>query len=348
MKMIAVSSAVILTMLTGCQSTHSNQIDSTNEKGIKHPSFAVYNIEKQAAADLKQQAEELALLSERYCASDNLSLSELQASWRKSQHLWMHLQGQERGPQEALSLGWSIQFWPDKKNTTGRKMSALVKSGKSYRAAELLEQSVTVQGLSALEWLFFDVNSPAIKQDTNAACRLLPAVTQAFETNAGTINAAWQTNPWLSMDDSAWTAEYIALMNNQLEYAISKFVRPMANIGKPRPYFAESWRSKQSLTNLKFNLQALRSLYLADGSGLDNRLRELGYVDLADRVLSQFDSIINGWPDHSDLFDSLQTKPGYRDALLIKNKLDQLKYLMHDEVAVELGVVIGFNSTDGD
>ncbi|POB68772.1 iron-regulated protein A, partial [Vibrio vulnificus] len=35
-------------------------------------------------------------------------------------------------------------------------------------------------------------------------------------------------------------------------------------------------------------------------------------------------------------------------ALTQLRKLEQLKYLIHDEVAVELGVVIGFNATDGD
>jgi predicted lipoprotein len=44
----------------------------------------------------------------------------------------------------------------------------------------------------------------------------------------------------------------------------------------------------------------------------------------------------------------LQTKEGYRDALSQYNKLDQLKYLLHEEVAVTLGVVLGFNSSDGD
>ncbi|MBF4301886.1 iron-regulated protein A, partial [Vibrio anguillarum] len=43
-----------------------------------------------------------------------------------------------------------------------------------------------------------------------------------------------------------------------------------------------------------------------------------------------------------------QTKTGYREVLALYNKFEQLNYLLHDEVAVELGVVIGFNATDGD
>jgi predicted lipoprotein len=44
----------------------------------------------------------------------------------------------------------------------------------------------------------------------------------------------------------------------------------------------------------------------------------------------------------------LQTKQGYRNAYSQYNKLEQLKYLIHEEVAIELGVIIGFNATDGD
>ena len=44
----------------------------------------------------------------------------------------------------------------------------------------------------------------------------------------------------------------------------------------------------------------------------------------------------------------LQSKEGYRVAYAQYNKLEQLKYLIHEEVAIKLGVVIGFNATDGD
>jgi predicted lipoprotein len=54
------------------------------------------------------------------------------------------------------------------------------------------------------------------------------------------------------------------------------------------------------------------------------------------------------WPEENSLFEALQTVDGYRMVLAQYNKLEQLKYLIHEEVAIELGVVIGFNATDGD
>ncbi|MGC9550220.1 imelysin family protein, partial [Vibrio metoecus] len=121
-----------------------------------------------------------------------------------------------------------------------------------------------------------------------------------------------------------------------------------ANIGQPRPYFSESWRSKTSLSNMRDNLLAIQALYHADGQGLDAMLREQDMATTADRVSAQLAGIIETWPQQASLFDMLQTKAGYREVLVLRDKFEQLNYLLHDEVAVGLGVVIGFNATDGD
>ncbi|SBT15438.1 Imelysin [Vibrio celticus] len=102
------------------------------------------------------------------------------------------------------------------------------------------------------------------------------------------------------------------------------------------------------MTQLKANVAALEKLYLAEGNGLDGLLREKGLNDLADRVAAQFTLTLDTWPTDSSLFTLLQSKEGYREVLTQYNKLERLKYLIHEEVAIELGVVIGFNATDGD
>jgi predicted lipoprotein len=129
---------------------------------------------------------------------------------------------------------------------------------------------------------------------------------------------------------------------------MKKMSRPLANFGQPRPYFAESWRSETSMLNLKANIEALQALYIANDNGLDKLLRQRGKSELADSIRQQFTMTIETWPTEQSLFDLLQSKDGYRLAYSNYNKLEQLKYLIHEEVAIELGVVIGFNATDGD
>ena len=338
--------------VTGCQSSGEPNSMSDKNSGYvadttEHISSNVYLTEFNAAVNFATQASELESAVESYCQTDVITLDQLKSEWQQTMTAWMALQGQERGPAKALEESWNVQFWPDKKNTTGLKMSQLNQQNKRWTQQDIALQSVTVQGLGALEWSFYDKASPLLT-DKASGCQSVTAIAQNLAVKSSTIASAWQVNPWTSLDEKQWESEYIALMTNQLDYSMKKLSRPMAKIGKPRPYFSESWRAQTSMTQLKANVVALEALYLAGGKGLDAILREQGHQDLADRVFSQFEQTIETWPEQASLFELLQTKEGYRLVLSQYNKLEQLKYLIHEEVAIELGVVIGFNATDGD
>ncbi|ACH67176.1 imelysin family protein [Aliivibrio fischeri] len=333
-KYLLLSSTVLL---TACQSTSQT---STSNEMIEQ----VYVIEQQSAQRLAESSLQLAQKFESYCVKQ-ADKREVEEQWQQTMHSWMALQGQERGPEAALALNWNIQFWPDKKNTTGRKMSQLLQQNQNWNSELIQQQSVTTQGLGAVEWLLFDKSSTLPKPE---ACQLGNAITRNLALNTQKIEQAWQVNPWSEFDQTMWLNEYIALLANQLDYSMKKLSRPLAKIGQPRPYFAESWRSEKSLTWLKYNVEAMRTLYIANGVGLDNYLRKQGHAELADRINDHFDSTLASWPASSSLFAALQTKSGYQDTLSLYNKLEYLKYLIHEEVAIELNIVIGFNATDGD
>lgn len=335
-----------LLLMSGCQTgqvytpsqSHSPELTS-------HDSQSVYEVEFAAVEAFFRATIELNHEFGRYCAQGG-ELWNIKQQWHQATLAWMALQGQERGPTKALERSWNVQFWPDKKNTTGRKMQNLIASQKRYTAEDIAEQSVTVQGLGAIEWLLYEEVSN-LPTDT-MVCETGVAISENLVNHADGIRKAWSTNPWKSLDNQAWLAEYLALLSNQLDYSIKKLSRPMAKVGKPRPYFAESWRSQTSMSNLKANIEALEALYIAGGNGLDRLLREDGHVALADRIMNQFDTMLVTWPSESSLFQLLQSKQGYQQIFAQYNKLTQLKYLIHEEVAIELGVVIGFNATDGD
>ncbi|MGN2610417.1 imelysin family protein [Aliivibrio fischeri] len=333
-KYLLLSSTVLF---TACQSTSQT---STSNEMIEQ----VYVIEQQLAQRLAESSLQLAQKFESYCVKQ-VDKREVEEQWQQTMHSWMALQGQERGPEAALALNWNIQFWPDKKNTTGRKMSQLLQQDLSWNSQLIQQQSVTTQGLGAVEWLLFDQSSTLPKSE---ACQLGNAITRNLALNTQKIEQAWQVNPWSEFDQTMWLNEYIALLANQLDYSMKKLSRPLAKIGQPRPYFAESWRSEKSLMWLKYNVEAMRTLYIANGVGLDNYLRKQGHAELADRINDHFDSTLASWPASSSLFAALQTKSGYQDTLSLYNKLEYLKYLIHEEVAIELNIVIGFNATDGD
>ena len=330
--------------VTACQ---TNSVpEAVKPEQTNSVSQSVYEIEHMYAQQFLKQTTELKSTFQAFCEQPEADKGRVKQQWHQTMQAWMKLQGQERGPEAALEQSWNIQFWPDKKNTTGRKMSALTSNDKQWTQQQIATQSVTVQGLGALEWLLYDSKSPLIQEQES--CSTGVAITENLHHNAKIIASAWSENPWKALTDKEWTSEYLSLLSNQLEYSMKKLSRPLAKIGQPRPYFAESWRSETSYANLKSNLQGLQALYFADGKGLDARLRDMDKVALADRISNQFSVALETWPEDQSLFASLKNKEGYRTALAQYNKLEYLKHLIHEEVAIELGVVIGFNATDGD
>ncbi|MGF1750419.1 imelysin family protein [Vibrio cionasavignyae] len=338
-------------LLVGCGATSevqrsaSSPPEALQPEQTHHVSQHVYELEHQSAVQFNLSMDSLYQQSQAYCQQTE-SIASVERAWQKGMEQWMWLQGQERGPTQALEQNWNIQFWPDKKNTTGRKMTAASQRD-SWSVAAIKDESVTVQGLGAVEWLLFDPKSN-LETNPSSSCSLLIAITGALTERSGVIVQAWSVNPWSALDDKAWTAEYLALLTNQLDYSMKKLSRPLAKVGAAKPYFSESWRSQTSMMHLRANVEALQSLYMANGQGLDLILRESGASELAVRIDHQFKSILETWPASSSLFELLQNKDGYRMVLNQYNKLEQLRYLMSEEAAIKLGVVIGFNATDGD
>ncbi|MCW8346998.1 imelysin family protein [Vibrio sp. ZSDZ65] len=338
-------------LLVGCGATSevhqsaSSPFEPLQPEQTQHVSQHVYELEHQSAVNFYLAMGNLHQQSQAYC-QQNEAIDSVERAWQKGMEQWMWLQGQERGPTQALEQNWNIQFWPDKKNTTGRKMThASLRD--HWSVAAIKDESVTVQGLGAVEWLLFDPKSN-LKTNLSSSCSLLIAITGALTERSATIVQAWSVNPWSTLDDKAWTTEYLALLTNQLDYSMKKLSRPLAKIGAAKPYFSESWRSQTSMMHLRANIEALQSLYLANGQGLDLILRESGSSELAMSIERQFRFILDTWPESTSLFELLQSKNGYRIVLSQYNKLEQLRYLMSEEAAIKLGVVIGFNATDGD
>lgn len=340
--------AVFATLLVGCQTTEPTNTVTPSvalTPNSDHISDDVFQLQLVSAKRFEAQSSELARHFSQFCQNDAKSLDDLKSQWSATMQTWMALQGQQRGPQSALDLSWNIQFWPDKKNTTGRKMQALAKHSSDLTAQDVLKESVTVQGLGAIEWLLYDTKSPLLS-DKQAGCQLGEPISQALQYHGQQVNQAWQQNPWIELDEKHWRSEYVSLLSNQIEYSMQKLSRPLAKIGQPRPYFAESWRSGTSLANLGSNVDAMDKIY--HQGGLDSLLRERGKTDLADSLSRNFKHLKNEWPRDGNMFQTIDTKVGYQQALMLFNQLELLDILIRDDVALELGIVVGFNATDGD
>ncbi|OOF32061.1 imelysin family protein [Salinivibrio proteolyticus] len=330
---VAVLSVSATLWLTGCL--------SQTETG---PNHGLWHLQKQRSEHFKQTAAQLASTTAAVC-DDRATVAEARAAWQTTMAAWMPLQGVEKGSEQALAQSWRIQFYPDKKNTTGRKINALLATDKTWQANDLAEQSVAVQGVGAMEWLLYDAQ--ADMRDAKQ-CQLAKAVSGRLSQTASALNEAWQQNPWQGMPPSMAMVEKLGALNHQLDYVMKKLSNPLGKPGFPNPYQGEAWRSRHSLALLGESIKAMQAMYHADG-GIEQALRERGYEKIADRVSEHWQLAYDSVPtDGVPLFERLNSVDGYRDMLTVYNNLEYLKLVLNGQVAQDLGIVVGFNATDGD
>ncbi len=326
---------VTTSLLSGCNIDFPSAFAGEEQ----HP---IWSLQKTHAAAFVSQATALASAVEKACATDGLDTYEVKSAWVDTMKAWMPLQGIEASNPAAAALNWQIQFYPDKKNTTGRKITALLKSEGPYSAEALAKQSVSVQGLGPLEWLIYE---PHTAGDTLNRCALANAVSQRLMQSAEGLSQAWENDPWKDQSEKALNAASVSMLAGQLDFVMKKLSLPMGKPGYPKPYQAEAWRSETSLALLKDNVAAMYALYLAD---LDVVLRAKQETELADRLTKHWKDTVKSVPSGDALKPLLDTPENYRSLIGLSNNLEYLKLALSDEVGPALGMVVGFNSTDGD
>ncbi|RXJ74210.1 iron-regulated protein A precursor [Veronia nyctiphanis] len=325
---------VSLAQLTGCQS--ANQLQ---------PNVRLWHVQQESADAFSREANALNQSVHRYCIHEGSHpelLLNLRKDWKETMNAWMSLQGVDMGSEELLSLSWQIQFYPDKKNTTGRKISELLKQDTPLTSEYIAAQSVAVQGLGAMEWMLFDSTSDML---TPRHCELAVAISQHLSRSARAYREAWEINPFSMADEMAETRNTLSALSHQLDRVMKKLSMPLGKPGLPKSYQAEAWRSQQSLAFLKQSIISMSRLYQAD---LNVLLREKGHEALAARLSEHWRIALDSVPESDGMRGRLETVRGYQSLLTVYNNLEYIQLAISDEVAPLLGVVVGFNSTDGD
>ncbi|MGF1685721.1 imelysin family protein [Photobacterium japonica] len=353
-------------LLAGCEPFSLTTAQKASSADHTALSTVMWQQSYQGASAFAQASQRLAYTVTVYCQrdADNETLSPflpMQQAWRDTMTAWMTLQGRDKGDEAAIALSWHIQFWPDKKNTTGRQLTQWLKKEQSEGVEDVAQASVAVQGLGALEWFLYD--QPKALQTPNG-CQLATAISQHLAQTGQSLQAVWQVNPWKNLSEKRVLGIYVGALNNQLDRTVKKLTMPLGKPGYPKPYQTEAWRSGTSMRHLKASVMALQQWYLgktlrADSIGfsdvnvgtavgLDALLRQQGEGQTADRIALRFEALLADWPAEPSMAVMLKTRAGYRELLNLYNGLEYIQLALHDDVAPSLGIVMGFNATDGD
>ena len=292
-------------------------------------------------------------------------LDAARAAFNDTVRAWSRIELFRFGPARTDNRFERIFYWPDRKGIGLRQVQALL-AGKdeAVTSLEALQQkSVAVQGLPALEFVLFGTGSGELLEKGNYRCQFADAVADAIRGTAGELlagrrdksgHAALLRNPGTDNPLYKSEAEVLqALIQAALEQLqIIGEIKIAPAIGDApedaRPKRAPFWRSGDTITALRSNIAGVLALF-------DGHLNVLLGEDPASISsglsfeLAQADSTLAGLEQSGLSWEKIASDPethGKLDYALIP--LHGAKEVVAERYPEALGLVLGFNSLDGD
>ena len=295
---------------------------------------------------------DLNVAAREYCkapAPDSREL--LETAWLDAFLAWQRVRFVDFGPVENNNLSWQFQFWPDPKNLIARKAAYLIGSDEPITPEVISQSGVAVQGFPMMEYLLFDqqLNAGDNSLPTARTCELLSNVARHVKSNSDELMAGWQAFRPHYLETDKYRDTTIRAGMATLEILEERRLgQPMGlrGNGKRNPYITDAWRSGSTLMTIEATVDGLRRFFLP---GLATLLKAKGEPDLAERIRKQFSEVQQNFPGaHLPMAAALNEEDQFRVLQSLYVDISQLTTLVNDQAAVALGVVRGFNSSDGD
>lgn len=305
------------------------------------------------------------------CSSDNSSASsgdsvseeQLRALWLDAYRAWQAVRFVDFGPIELDSRAWQMQFWPDDKNLVGTRMAARLHQDTPVTADDIATASVAEKGFPALEYLLYDDAIDTGSLEEPVACSLTQSIASHLADITAQLNEDWQAfGPHYLTTDSYSDATVHGAMQLLDTLEDKRLGKPLGMMGSPaNAYRAEAWRSDASIVLVEASLAGLKEgflpglrAYYAVQAAQENK--DEPSVELMDAFAAQLEhtleqahsidgGIASGLSDGQD--DGLDNSHRQELGSLYLNAA-QLREQLNRQIAVELGIVRGFNSSDGD
>lgn len=301
---------------------------------------------------LSNETGELASLAGDYCeAPTDPDRKQLESAWLDAFLAWQRVRFVDFGPVENNNLSWQFQFWPDPKNLIARKAGYLLGHEETITPDVISQSGVAVQGFPMLEYLLFDQQLHASDSALPATrtCELLTSIAKYAARNGEELTEEWQAFKVHYLENEQYRDTTIRAGMTALELLEERRLgQPMGLFGNGsrNPYITDAWRSGNSLIAIEATAAGLQQHFLP---GLATLLEANGESSLADRIRGQFDKVLENFPEaRISMVTAIDDDERFGILQNLYVDVSQLTTLVNDEAAVALGVIRGFNSSDGD
>lgn len=290
-----------------------------------------------------------------FCSgNESDGLAGIQEDYRQALHDWMFLQAINWGPAAEQNRHPALYFWPDKKDIGSRQLRTLIADADAaiLEPAFFDDASIAVSGLSALERLMFDDEG---LEPGSYRCDLAAAIASNSHRIATELAREWPgfVEEWRLALDPRGGVKLMLKSMDEIAQIISqqKIGMPLgSDPGHARARRAESWRSGQSLDNIRANLDFIEALLQGteQQSGLLPLIAEQD-GELAETLEAQLLTTNRMLDSLGQLLESAVEDPSARNYLMmLQANVDALQTLLASDVSGALGITLGFNSRDGD
>ena len=265
----------------------------------------------------------------------------LVARQRELARAWWRIEMVRFGPVGEDFRAERIDFWPERRNATGRGLAELLDPAAPEPTHDHLRtRSAAVQGLPALERLAVDGKAAPTAREC-AAGRAIAANVAAM---AGEIVAGWDAVAVRAATDEAFARELLArLVTDSLTEIRTLIDGKLAPLGKTaeaaRPDALQGRRAGIERDALLAPLDGLAALAAALVDGRDEGALVLATLDTARSVAA-------GLPE---TIGPLLADPRRRSqVVLLRDALRSVEDVAVTDLPALVGVTVGFNSRDGD
>jgi predicted lipoprotein len=259
-------------------------------------------------------------------------------------------------------------FWPDRRGIGQRQVQRLLaeEDPTALDVDTLRAKSVAVQGLIALDYVIADDDDAdaLAKAPAGYRCRYAEAIAGAILATAREIRDGWtapdgygalllSAGPDNQVFRSHGEVVQAFLQAGREQLQVVRDMKILAVIGETpgdaKPKLAPFWRSGLVLPSMEANLQAIQTLQ--DDGGL----AELLPPDAAFNAgslrfqLSEADTVFEGLRESGRPWSDIAEDPSDHDRLTYATiPITGALEILADRYPAALGLILGFNSLDGD
>jgi hypothetical protein len=279
-----------------------------------------------------------------FCAApDDAGLERARAAYLTAAEAWSGVEFISYGEASREFRAERINYWPERKNATQKALAQLLSgTGENGLDADSIRSgSAAAQGLPALERLLYDDEFAAGDFTSPRRCAVGKAIALNVAGLAADVSRGWSGRGFTDEIEAGLAVPRLATdLVTGLAIVRERKLEPVLGGGSPKPKAAEGWRSGRGARAIEVNLDAIRRMTELMLSTTDSDVaRSLAYVGSARNIARNLSA---------DVAVLAEDSGGRRALVQLVETVAIAQRTLKEELQAGLGIVIGFNSLDGD